>query len=346
MMNEMNPEVKKTMWTRIVTGIVLVILAVPATLFGSWYFGILIFIAAIFAIHEIINAVKHNTYPLALHIFVYVMTLSLIFWIFMRHNIEHIQNLNETLEEGRQSIFIFDLRYWSFSSGFKDIQISTMGVSVTLFTLFVFGISSKNFKMTDVTYLFTMIIFIGISFQSVLFLRYYPAWNFHIAEDFLIDGERYLPNNIQSALLIIYVLLGVTMTDMGAYFIGVLFGKHSMNSRVSPKKTWEGFFGGITISFVLNFIFGILMAHFKMPMLTFLTVDKWYWILFLSLFIPIIATLGDFIFSTIKRHFEIKDFGTIFPGHGGVLDRIDSILCTSLAVSVIIILMSNGWRLV
>lgn len=335
----MNPEVKKTMWTRIVTGIVIALLGVPAILVGSWYFAILILIAAIFAIHEIINAVKHNTYPLALHIFVYIMTLSLIFWIFMRHNIEHIQALNETIEEGLPTIFIFDLRYWSFSSGFKDIQVSTMGVSVTLFTLFIFGISSKNFKMPDVTYLFTMIIFIGISFQSVLFLRYYPAYDFYIHE---LD----MTHDIQSSFLIIYVLLGVTTTDMGAYFIGVLFGKHSMNSRVSPKKTWEGFFGGISISFVLSFIFGILVAYFKMPMLTFLTVDKWYWILFLSLFIPIISTLGDFIFSTIKRHFEIKDFGTIFPGHGGILDRIDSILCTSLAISVIIILMSNGWRLV
>ena len=81
-------------------------------------------------------------------------------------------------------------------------------------------------------------------------------------------------------------------------------------------------------------------------MLSFLTVDKWYWILLLSILIPIIATLGDFVFSAIKRHFEIKDFGTLFPGHGGVLDRIDSLLCTSLAVTVIIVLMANGWKLV
>jgi len=336
-MNKMNAETKKTMGTRITTAAVLVVLAVPAIVLGGWFFTVLVLIGAIFAIHEIINAVKHNSYPLALHVFVYLTTLSLIFWIFMRHNIEFIQSLNESLET---PIFIFDLRYWSFSSGFEDVQVSTMGVTVTLFTLFVFGISSKNFKMTDVTYLFTMMIFIGISFQSLLFLRYYPQYNFNDA------GTTYQPNNIQSALLIVYVLLGVTSTDVGAYFIGVLFGKHKMNPRISPKKTWEGFFGGIIISFVLSFIFGVLLAYYRMPMLTFLTVDKWYWILFLSVLIPVFATLGDFIFSTIKRHFEIKDFGTIFPGHGGVLDRIDSALCTSLAVTVIIILMANGWRLV
>ncbi|MDD2398637.1 MAG: phosphatidate cytidylyltransferase [Bacilli bacterium] len=339
-MNKMNAEAKQTMRTRIITAVVIFVLAVPAVIVGGWFFAALIFVGAIFAIHEIINAVKHNSYPLALHIFVYVMTLSLIFWIFMRHNIEYIQSLNETLGPEDTPIFIFDLTKWSFSSGFEDVQISTMGVTSTLFTLFVFAIFSKNFKMTDVTYLFTMMIFLGVSLQSLLFLRYYPQYNF------FVTGGEYQPNVIQSGLLIVYVFLGVTTTDVGAYFIGVLFGKHKMNSRISPKKTWEGFFGGIIASFIISFTFGYLIAFFKMPMLTFLTVDKWYWILLLSILIPIIATLGDFVFSAIKRHFEIKDFGTLFPGHGGVLDRIDSLLCTSLAVTVIIVLMANGWKLV
>ena len=119
-----------------------------------------------------------------------------------------------------------------------------MGVTVTLFTLFVFGIFSKNFKMTDVTYLFTMMIFLGVSLQSLLFLRYYPQYNF------FVTGGEYKPNVIQSGLLIVYVLIGVTTTDVGAYFIGVLFGKHKMNSRISPKKTWKDF-GGLLLRLLL-----------------------------------------------------------------------------------------------
>ena len=116
------------------------------------------------------------------------------------------------------------------------------------------------------------------------------------------------------------------VNDIGAYFIGVLFGRNKVNPRISPKKTWEGFFGGIVISFLISMGFALLVGYLGYPILPFLTPERWYWIVLLSLAMPIIGNLGDFTFSSIKRHYEIKDFGMLLKGHGGILDRLIALL--------------------
>ena len=131
------------------------------------------------------------------------------------------------------------------------------------------------------------------------------------------------------------------MTDIGAYFIGVFFGKHKMNPRISPKKTWEGFVGGIVISSFFSFGAAMILCVCKHPLVSgLLDLQHWYLILALSLILPFVATLGDFVFSSAKRHFEIKDFGNIMPGHGGVLDRLDSVIFTMITTAVFLELVS------
>ena len=131
------------------------------------------------------------------------------------------------------------------------------------------------------------------------------------------------------------------MTDIGAYFIGVFFGKHKMNPRISPKKTWEGFAGGIVISSFFSFGVAMILCACKHPLVSgLLDLQHWYLILALSLILPFVATLGDFVFSSAKRHFEIKDFGNIMPGHGGVLDRLDSVIFTMITTAVFLELVS------
>ena len=126
------------------------------------------------------------------------------------------------------------------------------------------------------------------------------------------------------------------MTDTGAFFIGILFGKNKINPRISPKKTWEGFFGGVVISCISSFLFAFILALCGHPVLKCFDLNHWYLILILSLIIPIFATLGDFTFSSLKRVYDIKDFGNLLPGHGGILDRIDSLLFTATAAAIVI----------
>ena len=119
------------------------------------------------------------------------------------------------------------------------------------------------------------------------------------------------------------------MTDIFAYFSGMLFGKHKLIPEVSPKKTVEGSIGG-TLFCILSFIvFGLVVdGFFSMNAnFVFLAVS--------ALAVSILAQVGDLIMSVIKRQYGVKDYGKIFPGHGGVLDRFDSILATSLAMCAV-----------
>ena len=179
--------------------------------------------------------------------------------------------------------------------------------------------------------------------QCVLYLRFIPIY-----ERFLINPNApevtshfNFYQNFESCTLLIYVALGTFMTDAGAYFIGVFFGKNKINPRISPKKTWEGFFGGIAISTAFSFAFGMIMAGVGHPILQCFDVNHWYYILIISLLMPLFATLGDFTFSSLKRYYNIKDFGNILPGHGGVLDRIDSAIFSAIIATIAVsIIMS------
>ena len=114
-------------------------------------------------------------------------------------------------------------------------------------------------------------------------------------------------------------------SDTGAYLVGRAIGKHKMNPRISPKKSWEGFIGGIVFGFILSFVVGFTYsAHLNIVLNT-----------LLCLLCPISAELGDLCFSAIKRHFDVKDFSNLLPGHGGVLDRVDSLLLNLMLFSVL-----------
>ena len=98
-----------------------------------------------------------------------------------------------------------------------------------------------------------------------------------------------------------------------------------MNPRISPKKSWEGFAGGIVFGFVLSFVVSFSYVSNLNPVLN----------TFLCLVCPATAELGDLCFSAIKRHFAVKDFSNLLPGHGGVLDRVDSLLLNIMVFSVL-----------
>ncbi|HHX52764.1 MAG TPA: phosphatidate cytidylyltransferase [Erysipelothrix sp.] len=130
-------------------------------------------------------------------------------------------------------------------------------------------------------------------------------------------------------IAILWIFIANFMTDTGAYFVGSWFGKRKLNERLSPKKTVEGAIGGWIFSFMISLIFGLVVFDGQLSS---------NFIIVTSLVIPITAQVGDFFFSSIKRVYNIKDFGNLFPGHGGMLDRIDSLLFSAFAVNLLLIL--------
>jgi phosphatidate cytidylyltransferase len=125
------------------------------------------------------------------------------------------------------------------------------------------------------------------------------------------------------------VIVTVVFADIGGYVAGVLFGKHLMAPAISPKKSWEGLGGSL--------LFGITAAVLSVTFL----LDKPAWVgIPLGLMLVITGVLGDLVESQVKRELGIKDMGTLLPGHGGVMDRIDAMLPSAVAGWIVLTLLA------
>ena len=103
--------------------------------------------------------------------------------------------------------------------------------------------------------------------------------------------------------------------DTGAYLVGSLIGKHHLLERISPKKSWEGFFGGLVLTLIVAWLLSGWLG----------VVDRAGWII-IAVIVSVAGTIGDLLESMLKRSLGMKDSGTILPGHGGLLDRFDSVV--------------------
>lgn len=115
--------------------------------------------------------------------------------------------------------------------------------------------------------------------------------------------------------LLMGCVLHIWANDTGAYLVGSRFGKNRLFERISPKKSWEGFVGGLLLSFVAAWVNTSLFGE--------LPLGDWFVV---ALLMSVIGTLGDLVESMLKRSLYIKDSGVLFPGHGGILDRFDALL--------------------
>ena len=120
--------------------------------------------------------------------------------------------------------------------------------------------------------------------------------------------------------LIFLPVLSAWLTDVGAYFVGVFFGKHKGITKVSPKKSLEGYIGGIVFGSLVMLVYGLALRQ-----LVGLNINLAVMAVY-GLVGSAMTELGDLTFSLIKRQHGIKDYGTVFPGHGGMLDRFDSMI--------------------
>jgi len=131
--------------------------------------------------------------------------------------------------------------------------------------------------------------------------------------------------------LVLATFILIWISDTGAFCVGSLIGRHPFFPRISPKKSWEGFFGGVFLCVAGGLIFILCFRNEYIPNSL---------MVMLSLLVPVAAAMGDLVESMLKRASGVKDSGNIMPGHGGFLDRIDSLLVVSPVVSVLYLLYS------
>lgn len=161
--------------------------------------------------------------------------------------------------------------------------------------------SRGNLDYTVASSAFTGVFYVTVAFTSIVFLR---------------DIGKYF---------YLLVFVGAWVSDTFAYLCGRLFGKHKLIPEVSPKKTVEGAIGGVVFAGLAFVLYALVIKNFFD-----VSVAPNYLVMMIAgMIIAVISQIGDLIASVIKRRFGIKDYGWIFPGHGGVLDRFDSVLLTA-----------------
>ena len=208
--------------------------------------------------------------------------------------------------------------------GFKigDYTITTYHITVVYILIAVFVILNKHkeFDLAAILSLCVMPFIMAYAFGSLeKIANFGAAYGFEISPISTSKGIYYL----------LMMLNFSSLCDMGAYFVGVTIGKHKLCPEISPKKTVEGAVGGILTSVLFSFIFSFAFGM----------TEKLIPCLVLTLPLCIVGMLGDLFASTIKRSVGLKDYGSLIPGHGGVLDRVDSILLIS---PIYLILISLG----
>ena len=173
-----------------------------------------------------------------------------------------------------------------------------IGIFLLYFIPVVFIDDTEKYSITDALYVLGCTLFLGVAYNS-----------------FIIISNS-------SINYLVYVVLITVITDTFAYFTGYFIGTHKMCEKISPKKTWEGAFGGSIVGTIVPALFYLYMINPNINI---------YLLLGTTLVLSIIGQIGDLFFSSIKRHYKIKDFSNLIPGHGGILDRLDSIIFVSLA---------------
>jgi len=190
--------------------------------------------------------------------------------------------------------------------GYIDVRYIAV-IFVILFIQIAIELYRKNPQWRNTTSLITGYIYIALPFGLMNSLFYSGA----------IDEA-------QSGILIgMFVLIWTS--DVFAYLSGSMLGKHKLMERVSPKKTWEGSIGGLIFALIAAYILSLFVPQ--------LSLVEW---ILLSIVVVISGTLGDLVESLLKRNAGVKDSGTIFPGHGGVLDRFDAVIFATPMVFVYI----------
>lgn len=178
----------------------------------------------------------------------------------------------------------------------------TITVIFLFYLMFVHIFLTKKINTKDISVVFMTSVYITVAFTSIIKLRDIP------------DGGEYF---------YLFIIIGACITDIFAYFGGKFFGRHKLCPDVSPKKTIEGAVSGIIFCSIFFVLYSFLLSKIT-------SLSPNYPVIFvMGAVISVISQFGDLAASAIKRDYGVKDYGSLFPGHGGILDRFDSIIAVS-----------------
>ena len=186
------------------------------------------------------------------------------------------------------------------------LMAATMAYLFIMLFMLVFAHERVNTERVCTAY--TMIVYITICFVCLIRLRY-------VTTETGMDTGRMVGQYIY-----LLVFIAAWVTDTFAYFTGVFFGKHKLCPKISPKKTIEGSVGGIVFCVLAFLLYGFVVSRL------FPLEPNYLGLAIVGLVMSVLSQVGDLLASVIKRTYGIKDYGKLFPGHGGVLDRFDSVL--------------------
>lgn len=192
--------------------------------------------------------------------------------------------------------------------------IIIMGSILFSFLIYLLGVavfSHKKIKFVLVAAVYMAIIYVIVSFTSLSLIMY------------VNKGIYYLG----------IIIISSWGCDAGAYFIGCKFGKHKLIPDVSPNKSVEGAIGGIAVSVALNLLYGFIVNICGGAEINYFALA------ILGLVLSVVAMVGDLIASLIKREYGIKDYSNVLPGHGGIVDRFDSVF----PIATFLLMVSAIW---
>lgn len=188
----------------------------------------------------------------------------------------------------------------------------TIDYRIVAFMLFVFILpivfinDSKKYSVDDALFMIGATLFVGLSMNLLIIIRNYDL------------------------LYIIYIFLITIMTDTFALITGKFIGKNKFAPKISPKKTWEGFFGGALWGTIAGTVFFNTAINTNINIFV---------VILVTLCLSVIGQLGDLVFSSIKRYYGEKDFSKLIPGHGGILDRLDSTIFVVLGFLLFLVIL-------
>lgn len=206
------------------------------------------------------------------------------------------------------------LPYFSLRSAHPEKGFVAMVLCICIYMMYLFSICVAHkgrMLLVEVFSTFTMVTYILLGFSALSILRYLPFGEYEF-------------------LLAFFTAWGC---DIFAYFVGTFIGKHKLIVEVSPKKTVEGAIGGVVCTFGIIMLYGYIVDAFTQADVNYLALAV------LGLVLPIVSQIGDLFASLIKREAGIKDYSHLFPGHGGVMDRFDSIIAVSVATLIITMIL-------